>query len=193
MAVDPALLGRDRVLTTWAGLRVLPGGGGSTVDARRETAFLVGRGGMLTVAGGKLTTYRRIALGALERLAPELGLRGPSGRAVPLPGAADARPVASRLASRHGLDLSTATHLATLYGSEAHRVASLGSERPDLLEPIAPGGPDIRAQVVHAAREEWAVSADDVLTRRTTVAYRGLASPRTCQTVEELLRESARA
>ncbi len=74
VAVDPALLSRERVLATYAGLRVLPRSDGSTVDARRETAFLFGKGGMLTVAGGKLTTYRRIALAALGRLSTELGL-----------------------------------------------------------------------------------------------------------------------
>ena len=53
VAVDASLLRPERVLSTYAGLRVLPGGSDSTVDARRETAFLVGRGGMLTVAGGQ--------------------------------------------------------------------------------------------------------------------------------------------
>ena len=80
------LLRRDRVLSTYAGLRVLAASDGSTVDARRETAILVGRGGMLTVAGGKLTTYRHIALDALERLAPTLGLGRLDRRPVPAAG-----------------------------------------------------------------------------------------------------------
>ncbi len=102
VAVDAAVLRRDRVLATYAGLRVLPRNDGSTVDARRETAILVGRGGMLTVAGGKLTTYRQIALDALERLAPTLGLGRLDRRPVPLPGATDAGNVAARLVARLG-------------------------------------------------------------------------------------------
>ena len=87
VAVDPAVLRKERVLATYAGLRVLPSSDGSTVDARRETAFLTGKGGMLTVAGGKLTTYRRIALDALDRLSGELGLSSVDRR----PGAASRR------------------------------------------------------------------------------------------------------
>src|SRR2546423_6181994 len=75
VAVDPELVARDRVRATFAGLRVLPAGDGATASARRETSFTHGPAGMLSVAGGKLTTYRRIALAALERLRVDSGLR----------------------------------------------------------------------------------------------------------------------
>ena len=83
VAIAPDLLRREAVRSTFAGLRVLPIGDGPTASARRETVYLRGRSGMLSVAGGKLTTYRRIALDALE----QLGVRNLDRSARPLPGA----------------------------------------------------------------------------------------------------------
>src|SRR5262249_51271258 len=74
---------------TFCGLRALPGGPGATANARRETVYTRGPAGMLSVAGGKLTTYRRIALDALEHL----GVRNLDRRPRPLPGAAGPPPV----------------------------------------------------------------------------------------------------
>ena len=164
---------------------------GSTVDARRETAFLVGKGGMLTVAGGKLTTYRRIALDALGLLSDELGLSQVDRRPVPLPGATDADNVAARLVTgwvpRAG---GRSAPRRTLYGSRADRVVGLAAEWPELLERLHPDAPDIAAQVVFAAREEWATSAEDVLQRRTSLGARGHAGPELTAKVAELLEAS---
>lgn len=187
VALDSAMLSRDRVLSTFAGLRVLPQGDGSTVDARRETAFLSGKGGMLTVAGGKLTTYRRIALDALARLSGEVGLRGIDRRPVPLPGASEPANVAARLLTRWSLEPEVAAHLAHLYGSRADRVLAPATERPELLERIHPAAPDVAAQAVFAAGEEWATSAEDVVHRRTTLAARGLTGPEAVARVQALL------
>jgi glycerol-3-phosphate dehydrogenase len=187
VAVDHTLLARERVLSTYAGLRVLPRSDGSTVDARRETAFLRGKGGMLTVAGGKLTTYRRIALDALSRLSSDLGLARVDRRPVPLPGAADAGNVAARLRTGWELEPEPAAHLAHFYGTRADRVVGLAAERPELLEAVHRGAPDIAAQVVFAAREEWATCAEDVVHRRTMLAARGLATPDVLARVEDLL------
>jgi len=187
VGVDPALLRRERVLSTYAGLRVLPRSDGSTVDARRETAFLSGKGGMLTVAGGKLTTYRRIALEAMDRLSAELGISNLDRRPVPLPGATDAGNVAGRLVTGWDLEPQVAAHLAHFYGSRADRVVSLATEQPALLERLHAGAPDIAAQVVFAAREEWATSVEDVVRRRTTLAARGLADSDVVARVGELL------
>jgi glycerol-3-phosphate dehydrogenase len=191
VAVDAAVLGRDRVLATYAGLRVLPRTDGSTVDARRETAILVGRGGMLTVAGGKLTTYRHIALDALERLAPTLGLGRLDRRPVPLPGATDATNVAARLVRGWDLEPVVAAHLAHFYGSRADHVLGLATDRPELLERVHPDAPDIGAQVAFAMSEEWATGAADVLHRRTTLAARGLTGAEVAARVDGLLAAAA--
>jgi glycerol-3-phosphate dehydrogenase len=142
------------------GLRVLPFGDGATASAKRETVFSTGPTGMVSVAGGKLTTYRRIALDALH----ELGVRGLSRRARPLPGAAGL----DRIAWPTDLDMSTRSHLLHLYGSLAPEVLAPAAEDPALLEPLVAGRPDLRAQEVYARSREWAQTDEDVLRRRTT-------------------------
>jgi glycerol-3-phosphate dehydrogenase len=182
-ALDPELLRRDRVCATFAGLRVLPLGDGETLSARRETVFTRGPTGMLTVAGGKLTTYRRIALDALAGLRGELVLHRLDARPRPLPGAAGIE----RVAFPDELDPSVRSHLLHLYGSLAEEVLAPAEGDPVLLRPIHPDGPDIVAQVVYARDREWACTAEDVLRHRTTLALRGLATEDVVRRVEGLL------
>jgi glycerol-3-phosphate dehydrogenase len=174
------------VRATFAGLRVLPAGPGQSVSARRETVYSIGPGGMLSVAGGKLTTYRRIALDALERLRPVLGVGRVDRRPWPLPGAAR-----TSAALPAGLDPAVRAHVTHLYGGYAADVLAPAAEDPTLLERIHPDGPDVLAQAVWAARREWAGTVDDVLRRRTTVALRGLADDRARERVERVLAEAS--
>jgi glycerol-3-phosphate dehydrogenase len=175
VALEPDAVRADAVKSTSAGLRVLPIARGPTARARRETVLLRGRAGMLTVAGGKLTTYRRIALHALAALRSDLALRRIDGPPVPLPGAAGLAEVTARLARSHPqVEPEIRAHLAHLYGLCAEDVLALGAADSKLLEPLAPGAPDIAAQAVYAREREWACTADDILFRRTTVGQRGL-------------------
>jgi glycerol-3-phosphate dehydrogenase len=185
-AVAHDLVRAERVRAAFAGLRVLPLGDERSVSARRETVYSVGRGGMLSVAGGKLTTYRRIAIGALERLPGQLGLREVDASPWPLPGAAGLE--STQLDA--GLDEDVRSHLLHLYGTRATQVVATAAEDPSLLERLHPDGPDVAAQVLYAAREEWARNADDVLRRRTTLFYRGLADESVVRRVEALLARS---
>ena len=146
---------------TFCGLRVLPEGAGRTAVARRETVFSRGRSGMVSVAGGKLTTYRRIALDTLEFL----GVRGLSQRPRPLPGAIGL----DRIEWPASLDQRTRSHLLHLYGSLAPEVLGPTAEDPSLLEPIVHDRPDLRAQELYAGTHEWAVTGEDAVRRRTTV------------------------
>jgi glycerol-3-phosphate dehydrogenase len=183
VALGADAVARDRVRATFAGLRVLPAGEGESVSARRETVFTRSPGGMLNVAGGKLTTYRRIALEALDRVRAELGLHRLDHRPWPLPGAIE-RPETTLSPD---VPPETRAYLAQLYGSHASDVLALGEREPSLLEPLHPNGPDIAAQVRHALTHEWARNADDVLRRRTTCFYRGLADEETASRVNQLL------
>jgi glycerol-3-phosphate dehydrogenase len=183
VALDASLLSPERVRASFAGLRVLPGGDGSTATARRETVFTRGPAGMLSVAGGKLTTYRRIALRALEELRPDLGLHRLDRRPWPLPGASGL----DRVAFPAELPPSVRSHLLHLYGSLVDEVLAPAAEDASLLEPLAPGAPELAAQGLYAATHEWARTPDDVLRRRTTLALRGLATPEVRTAVEGLL------
>ena len=166
----------ESVRARFAGLRVLPAVRRGTAKARRETTITVGPGGMVTVAGGKLTTYRRIAGGVLDALRPQLGLRRVDDVPTPLPGAADPEAVVAALCrERPDLDSAVASSLAHTYGSLAAGV--LATDHDPLV-----------AQVRYACEHEWAVHADDVLRRRTTLALRGLDTPQIRAQVDELLR-----
>ena len=176
VGVERGVLDPGRVRASFAGLRVLPGLSGETLTARRETAYVRGRGGMLTVAGGKLTTYRRIALHALDRLRPELGGMRFDPAPLPLPGARGLEDAGVRIARRFPeLDSATRSHVLHLYGSLAEEMLAPALLEPSLLEPIHPDAPDVLAQVGYAGEQEWAVSAEDVVWRRTTLGHRGLA------------------
>ena len=157
------------VRASFAGLRVLPGGDGGTANARRETVFSTGPSGMVSVAGGKLTTYRRIALDALDHL----GVRGLAKKPRPLPGAEGL----DRVAWPAGIDTATRSHLLHLYGSLAVDVLAPAREDPSLLEPLVAGRPDLRAQELYARAHEWAMTAEDITRRRTTAWLAGTHVP----------------
>jgi glycerol-3-phosphate dehydrogenase len=171
IALGAELTRPELVRASFAGLRVLPAGPGESVSARRETVYSIGRGGMLSVAGGKLTTYRRIALEALDRLRPDLGLHRLDTTPWPLPGAAGRLPELPA-----DLDPDVRAHLLHLYGARAAEVLAPAREDTSLLERLHPDGPDIAAQAVYAVEHEWATTPDDVLRRRTTVELRGLVT-----------------
>ena len=187
VAIAPDLLRREAVRSTFAGLRVLPAGDGSTTSAHRETIYLRGPSGMLSVAGGKLTTYRRIALAALSALRGDLGLHRLDRRPFPLPGAIAPDEGLRQLAPRWpDLDPAVCAHLVHLYGSLADEVLAPAVADPDLLHPIHPEGPDLAVQALYARDVEWACRPEDVLRRRTTLALRGLAGEDVVRRVDEL-------
>jgi len=173
-ALPAELLARDAIRARFAGLRALPLTSQSSAEARREVTLTHGPLGMVSVAGGKLTTYRTIARAVLR----ELGYPVPA-TAIPLPGAADPADVAREL----DVEATLALHLARTYGSLAHELLATSQD----LTPLAAGAPDVAAQVVYAREREWARSADDVLRRRTTLELRGCATPAVRARVEELL------
>ncbi|MFJ9177386.1 FAD-dependent oxidoreductase [Streptomyces sp. NPDC102360] len=193
-------LKRELMTYSFAGLRVLPGGPGDTSKAKRETVVNEGKGGMLSVAGGKWTTFRHIGRTVMQKLEALPG--HPLGddfeqiknlpKKLPLPGVANPRAVAHRLlvdspapGPRMGAD--TAKHLATHYGSLSFDIARLANEDPALAERVHPDAPEIWAQVVYARDHEWAETQDDVLRRRTTLTIRGLDTDDVRTKVQDLL------
>ncbi|MGK5640070.1 FAD-dependent oxidoreductase [Streptomyces sp. URMC 126] len=191
----------DRSLMTYAfaGLRVLPGGPGDVAQAKRETVVTEGKGGMLSVAGGKWTTYRHIGRTVMNKLAKVPGsplteeMEPVSNlvRRTPLPGVANPNAVAHRLLVDREpgtrMDPLTARHLATHYGSLSFDIARLANENPELGERIHPDGPEIWAQVAYARDYEWAETVDDVLRRRTTLTIRGLDDENVRARVKDML------
>ena len=173
--VEP--LGRDDVLGTWAGLRPLvkQTDSGRTADLSRRHQVVHSASGVVTVSGGKLTTYREMAADTVDHLlahaltspavrnrvrrrshTKRLRLRGAAGYETQL-----------AAAPTEGLDADTMAHLANRYGGEAPVVIDLVRHDPSLGVPIIDGLPYLAAEVVHAVRHEMATTLDDVLSRRT--------------------------
>jgi glycerol-3-phosphate dehydrogenase len=154
----------DDVLGTWAGLRPLlrTAANDRTADLSRRHAVRRSEAGVVTVTGGKLTTYRRMAADTVDEVDATLGKRRRCRtRRLRLLGADGYEaPSDTNEPSRH-------VHLAHRYGTEAAFVEALVDDDPELGEPLVPGLPYLNAEAVHAVRLEMARTLDDVLTRRT--------------------------
>jgi len=171
VALPRDLIRASGVRFSFAGLRVLPIGNGSTANAHRGHMVRSGPRGMVSIAGGKLTTHRRIALDVLNRIAdPRLARLGLVDAAL-----AEASDRPGFFAT--DLDPGVASHLVQIYGSQAAVVVAERRLHSNAMERIHPDGPDIWAQAYYAVDREWAATVDDVVRRRTTLAVRGLATP----------------
>ncbi len=152
------------VVGTWAGLRPLvkAATSGRTADLSRRHRVTRSTSGVITVTGGKLTTYREMAEDTVDELVEHLdGLPRSARRSrtakLKVRGAQAVDPTATGLAR----------HLADRYGAEARVLEALIADDPCLREPLVPGLPYVRAEAVYAARHEMATTVDDVLARRT--------------------------
>ena len=154
----------DDVLGTWAGLRPLlrTAANDRTADLSRRHAVRRSEGGLVTVTGGKLTTYRRMAADTVDEVDAMLGKRRRCRtKRLKLIGADGYEdPPETNEPSRH-------EHLAHRYGTEGADVEALVDQEPALGEPLVPGLPYLKAEAVHAVRSEMARTLDDVLSRRT--------------------------
>jgi len=170
------------VVATWAGLRPLLRAGALDVApsaTSREHRVVEGPGGLLTIAGGKLTTYRLMARDVVDRVAARLHAldgrprapRAPTDR-LPLPGGetADLEGLV-KAATQRGARESTARYLVGAYGSEAAAVLNLVERDRALGQPIVAGRPEVWAEVTHAVEREMALRLSDVLIRRLHLFY----------------------
>ena len=146
----------EDIRSIFAGIRPLVrGDGGSTASLSRDHSILIDpHSGLLTIAGGKWTTYRRMAEEAVDLAATLAGLPG--------------RPCPTRDLPIHGAAtvLDGADPLAP-YGADAAAIRRLVHGNPALGLPLHPRLPAIAAEVTWACREEMAHSVEDVLARRT--------------------------
>ncbi len=172
-----ARLTTDDVVAAWAGLRPLlaDGGGGATGAVPREHRIVEEASGLLTIAGGKLTTYRAMAAELVDRVAARLhaldGRPWPRRAATgsqPLPGGdvADLEALVREIRQEE-VDEALARHLVSTYGSEAPALVNLARRDRVLARPLVEGLPTIRAEVIHQARREMALTVSDVMIRRT--------------------------
>ncbi len=178
-AVDSPISLAD-VRSAWAGLRPLAAGGGDpasrTADMSRRHEVSVSRSGVVSVTGGKLTTYRKMSsdtVDAVVRLTGK-GSRRSRTKNLPIHGAQGTEALRRPgVAERLGAEPETLDHLVSRHGGEALAVLALARSQPALAEPLVPGMPYLAAEAVHSARNEMALTLEDVLGRRTRALARG--------------------
>jgi glycerol-3-phosphate dehydrogenase len=165
------------VLGAWAGVRpLLKGIGNSTSDLSRRHTLIEGSGGLVTITGGKLTTYRRMAADVVDLLVKRDGVKAPCrtdeislgcsrGLETVLSETRDALEAV-------GLSLDRAELLVRQHGEAAPVVLGLVADDPELGRPLTPHTDHLIAEVVHAARFEGVATVDDVLSRRMRISLR---------------------
>lgn len=171
--VFPAFKGtRQDILYTYTGVRPLPRAGGPSAKVPRKHIIhdhAPAISGLLTILGGKLSTFRSLAEEAVDLIHRKLGKPNIACRTatIPLPGA---RVLRDSDAVRHSpLDVRSTSRLAALYGSRANQVLALIGQDNALGRIIDSESGAIAAEVVFVAREEWAATFEDILVRRTMI------------------------
>jgi glycerol-3-phosphate dehydrogenase len=167
------------VTGTWAGLRPLVKDAKSerTADLSRRHNVRVSDTGVVSVTGGKLTTYRKMAADTVDAVVRQLGggpRRSPT-RRLPIRGARGPKPSSP-----------VDAHLADRYGDEAAAVIALVRADASLAEPLVAGLPYLRAEAVYAVRHEMAQNLQDILSRRTRALLR--ARDATADAAEDVAR-----
>jgi glycerol-3-phosphate dehydrogenase len=159
-------LGPADLTGAYAGVRPLISTGDpkKSVDISRKAELYETSSGMITITGGKLTTWRRMAKLAVDRLVEREAREAPCRtHEIPLGQAV----AVAELPRVEGVPEESYAALAARYGYAAHEVLALAAERGELAQPIVAGQPDLLAEATLAARREQARSVGDVLLRRT--------------------------
>jgi glycerol-3-phosphate dehydrogenase len=178
-------LTRADVLGTYSGLRPLVEADGQTADVSRKHAVTLGPGGVVSIIGGKLTTYRQMAEDVVDRAVAVGGLSAaPCGtKAIPLVGA----PARSDSAATGGLPAS----LVARHGGLSRAVVSAATV-PDPLDPLATGIDVTRAEIEYAVTHEGALDVADVLDRRTRIGLVRADADRVRDAVGEIVTAALR-
>lgn len=169
-------VGSEDIVGVFAGLRPLvTGDAASTAKLSREHAITHPAPGMITIAGGKYTTYRVMAEDVIDAAGRELAREIPRSvtAEIPLLGASGYQALWNsrwRIARDSGLDAAVVERLLCRYGSSTEDLTALIEERPDLGKPLDGADAYLGAEVVYAASHEGALHLDDVLTRRTRIS-----------------------
>jgi glycerol-3-phosphate dehydrogenase len=166
-------LARADIISTYAGFRpLLKSKKVSSAKLSRTHAVLDGPGGMISVVGGKLTTWRRMGEDTINHMAKRDGEKKSSlTMHLPLEGTAGWRAVKEQLS---GYPPDLAEHLGASYGANARHLLAMMRQDPSLAEPIVGDLPNVRAEVLYACRYEMAMTLDDVLSRRSRLVLSDL-------------------
>jgi glycerol-3-phosphate dehydrogenase len=178
-------LGTERIAGAFAGVRPLISStdSKSSVDISRKAELYETSSGMITITGGKLTTWRRMAKMTVDRIVEREARDAPCRtHEIPLGQGIDP----SELERTAEVPEAAYVALAARYGHAAQAVLRIAAEQPYLAAPIVEGFPDLLAEAVHAARHEQARGIADVLLRRTRLGLLAARSVTAEDTLERL-------
>ena len=168
----------DEIIGVYAGLRPLVSNKKNSLTTKLSREHTVDRPapGFVSIAGGKYTTYRIMGRDVIDLAANELRKLTPESITdkLPLVGADGYFALVQqvdRLAADSGLSVETITHLLNRYGSMISEILELVEETPSLSKKLAADLPYIKAEIYYAASHEGAHSVDDVISRRTRIAF----------------------
>ena len=156
---------RDDITAVWSGLRPLvrntdgTTAKGKTSDLSRKHQVRISDAGMISITGGKLTTYRKMAEHAVDAACKQLDSK-PRCRTKRLA-------FVGARGFRQSMLIGNNANLAERFGAEYPQINELVAQNPRLSEPLISGLPYIKAEAIFAVRNEMARTLDDVLTRRT--------------------------
>ena len=166
------------IIGVYAGLRPLVANNKSSVTTKLSREHTVDRPapGFVSIAGGKYTTYRIMGKDVIDLASIELRKLIPESVTdkLPLVGADGYFALVQqvdRLAEENGLSAQTITHLLNRYGSMISEVLELVQDNPALGKKLSPDLPYIKAEIYYAASHEGAQNVDDVISRRTRIAF----------------------
>ncbi|MFN0107649.1 MAG: glycerol-3-phosphate dehydrogenase [Blastocatellia bacterium] len=179
------------VISAWAGLRPLitdanaPANTKDTTKVSRKEEIIETADGLISIGGGKLTTYRAMAEQGVNRVLKRLGRESQSRTAdLPISGGemirAELEQTARQIADHYNLPAEITRHLVLSYGSNFDALVRLMLDDEQLRERLVPGLPYVKAEIVYAVRHEMAVSLPDAMTRRTRLAMLAGAAALDC-------------
>jgi len=181
--IPTANLERDDIKFTYSGVRPLPNSEGKKPGSitRKHIIFdhkKEGVNNLLTLIGGKLTTYRNVGEEMVDEILKRTKRSSIPCRtdSLPLPGCIlPSDPRIQKAIKEYTPSLSTATvgHLFSIYGAKAIEILALTKDNLELCQSLSPDLPDIKAQIVYAVETEFAQTITDILRRRTTLAMNG--------------------
>ncbi|CAM8631105.1 MAG: glycerol-3-phosphate dehydrogenase/oxidase [Actinomycetia bacterium] len=168
----------DDILGTWAGLRPLvadPEASGRTADLSRRHKVRRSDSGVVTITGGKLTTYREMAADTIDEVLSEVleadritrFRRRSKTKHIKIHGANGYEDLVDSADTISPLGGDQVRRLADRYGSDATTVLAIAESDQSLAEPLVPGLHYLRAEAIFAVRYEMATTVDDILSRRT--------------------------
>ncbi len=193
---------RSKVISSFAGLRTLAWSGAESASSVSREDKILSNGNILTIIGGKLTTYRSMAEKTLRKALKVLKRKSKGNLSYNLPGTPIqpwdifVKQETAQWVSKYKISQTQANHLANLYGQRAGEVLMLTKKKPGLRQSLHPDRPEILAQVAFAVIKEKAIHLDDVMLRRLEIGYTpqrwGEASQKAARLMGSLLRWSPR-